>query len=160
MNGVMTPGVSAGSNHVGASETWMANVICPSGAAAAGVSPDCGSATIRAVARANVSKAWRSFTVSSVLRAIHLDVSRCDVLSREHTPPPEVAIIPLMKPSAILDDARSILDDTIQLRRRIHRHPEIGLTLPRTQAAVLEAIDGLDLDVRTGQRTTSVVARS
>jgi len=34
MNGVMTPGVSAGSNHAGASETWTANVICPSGAAA------------------------------------------------------------------------------------------------------------------------------
>ena len=59
----------------------------------------------------------------------------------------------------ILDDAKSVLDDTIQLRRRIHRHPEIGLALPRTQAAVLEALDGLGLQVRTGQRTTSVVAR-
>src|SRR5213596_1985978 len=64
-----------------------------------------------------------------------------------------------MNPSEILRDARGILDDTIQLRRRIHRHPELGLTLPRTQAVVLEALDGLDLDVRTGQRTTSVVAR-
>src|SRR5712664_1868613 len=64
-----------------------------------------------------------------------------------------------MKPSEILRDAESILDDTIQLRRRIHRHPELGLTLPRTQGAVLDALDGLDLDVRTGQRTTSVVAR-
>jgi hippurate hydrolase len=59
----------------------------------------------------------------------------------------------------ILADASSVLDDTIQLRRRIHRHPEIGLTLPRTQATVLEALDGLGLDVRTGTRTTSVVAR-
>jgi len=64
-----------------------------------------------------------------------------------------------MKPSAILVDARAILDDTIQLRRRIHRHPELGLALPRTQATVLEALAGLPLDVRTGQRTTSVVAR-
>src|SRR5881409_1449952 len=64
-----------------------------------------------------------------------------------------------MKPSAILDDARAILDDTIQLRRRIHRHPELGLVLPRTQATVLEALAGLPLDVRTGQRTTSVIAR-
>src|SRR2546428_296964 len=64
-----------------------------------------------------------------------------------------------MKTTQILSDARSILDDTIQLRRRIHRHPELGLTLPRTQAAVLEALDGLGLEVRTGQRTTSVVAR-
>src|SRR5436309_4278653 len=64
-----------------------------------------------------------------------------------------------MNASEILGDAKGILDATIQLRRRIHRQPELGLTLPRTQAAVLEALDGLDLDVRTGQRTTSVVAR-
>src|SRR5947207_10052066 len=64
-----------------------------------------------------------------------------------------------MNTAAILADAKSILDDTIQLRRRIHRHPELGLALPRTQATVLEALAGLPLDVRTGQRTTSVVAR-
>jgi len=32
-----------------------------------------------------------------------------------------------MNPSDILADARGILDETIALRRRIHRHPEIGL---------------------------------
>src|SRR5438309_2618217 len=64
-----------------------------------------------------------------------------------------------MNTAAILADAKSILDDTIQLRRRIHRHPELGLTLPRTQATVPEALEGLGLDVRTGRRTTSVVAK-
>src|SRR5439155_15626615 len=64
-----------------------------------------------------------------------------------------------MNTAAILADAKSILDDTIELRRRIHRHPELGLTLPRTQAAVIEALDGLGLDIKKGQRTTSVVAR-
>jgi hippurate hydrolase len=54
--------------------------------------------------------------------------------------------------------SRGLLDDVIGLRRRIHRHPEIGLTLPRTQQAVLEALDGLGLEIRTGQKTTSVVA--
>src|SRR5438552_18695177 len=39
MNGVTMPGVSAGSNHVGASETWTPQVIWPSGAAAAGSAP-------------------------------------------------------------------------------------------------------------------------
>src|SRR5713101_7943260 len=34
MKGVISPGVSAGSNHVGASETWMPQVSCPSGLAA------------------------------------------------------------------------------------------------------------------------------
>src|SRR5438094_8590400 len=36
MNGVTIPGVSAGSNHVGASEMWTHQVTWPSGAAAAG----------------------------------------------------------------------------------------------------------------------------
>ena len=64
-----------------------------------------------------------------------------------------------MSLNEILGEAKAMLDDTIQLRRRIHRHPELGLSLPRTQATVLEALDGLGLEVRTGQRTTSVVAR-
>src|SRR6266850_618872 len=64
-----------------------------------------------------------------------------------------------MNTSEILRDARAVLDDTIQLRRRIHRQPEVGLSVPRTQATVLEALEGLGLDVRTGQRTTSIVAR-
>src|SRR5260370_36320201 len=64
-----------------------------------------------------------------------------------------------MNPAEILSEAQTLLEDTIELRRRIHRHPEIGLTLPRTQATVLEALDGLGLEVRTGQRTTSVVDR-
>jgi amidohydrolase len=64
-----------------------------------------------------------------------------------------------VKSAEVLSEAQGVLDDAILLRRRIHRHPEIGLTLPRTQAAVLEALDGLGLETRTGQRTTSVLAR-
>src|SRR2546421_4039826 len=64
-----------------------------------------------------------------------------------------------MKPTEILADAERVAADAIQLRRRIHRHPEIGLTLPRTQATVLEALDALGLETRIGQRTTSVLAR-
>jgi amidohydrolase len=55
--------------------------------------------------------------------------------------------------------AATILDEIVDLRRRIHRHPELGLSLPRTQATVLEALDGLGLEVKTGARTTSVIAR-
>ncbi len=61
--------------------------------------------------------------------------------------------------AGILEEARGVADEAVELRRRIHRQPEIGLRLPRTQAVVLEALDGLGLDVRTGERTTSVVAR-
>jgi len=60
--------------------------------------------------------------------------------------------------TTLLDEAHDLLDDAVQLRRRIHRRPELGLHLPATQATVLGAIDGLELEVRTGNRTTSVVA--
>ncbi len=58
----------------------------------------------------------------------------------------------------LLDEAQALLPETVELRRKIHRRPEIGLTLPRTQAAVLEALAGLPLTVRKGERITSVVA--
>jgi hippurate hydrolase len=61
-------------------------------------------------------------------------------------------------PDGLLADAERILPDVVDLRRRIHRTPELGLQLPNTQARVLEAIDGLDLGVRTGDAVTSVVA--
>jgi amidohydrolase len=60
--------------------------------------------------------------------------------------------------AGLLDEARAVLDAAVAIRRRIHRHPEIGLSLPRTQQTILEALDGLPLTVSTGQRTTSVVA--
>src|SRR6185503_19057608 len=44
----MTPGVSAGSNHVGASVTWSAMVTCPSGEAAAGADEHASATTARA----------------------------------------------------------------------------------------------------------------
>jgi amidohydrolase len=56
--------------------------------------------------------------------------------------------------SAAYDDA----DRTIDLRRRLHRCPEIGLHLPRTQALVLEAFAGLPVELGTGTSTSSVVA--
>jgi hippurate hydrolase len=61
-------------------------------------------------------------------------------------------------PSHSLEIARSIAPDLIALRRRLHRLPEIGLHLPQTQAAVLEALDGLDLEVTLGESLSSVVA--
>ena len=51
-----------------------------------------------------------------------------------------------------------VVEDVVALRRRIHEHPELGLDLPRTQAAVLEALEGLGLTVTTGTTSSSVVA--
>ncbi len=58
----------------------------------------------------------------------------------------------------MLDEARDQLSAAVDLRRRLHRQPELGLELPRTQEAVLEALEPLGLDVTTGTTTTSVVA--
>jgi len=55
-------------------------------------------------------------------------------------------------------EAARLLPETIELRRRIHRRPELGLELPETQRAVLDALEGLDLEVHTGGSTSAVVA--
>ena len=57
----------------------------------------------------------------------------------------------------LLSAAYADADATIEFRRRLHRFPEIGLQLPRTQAAVLEALSGLPVEVSTGTTTSSVV---
>jgi amidohydrolase len=58
----------------------------------------------------------------------------------------------------LLETARALQDRTVELRRDLHRHPEVGNDLPRTQGAVLDAIGDLGLDVRTGTTVSSVVA--
>jgi hippurate hydrolase len=56
------------------------------------------------------------------------------------------------------DDAGELEQDMRRLRHELHRQPEIGLDLPRTQQAVLSALDGLPLEISTGQACTSVTA--
>jgi hippurate hydrolase len=58
----------------------------------------------------------------------------------------------------LLDDAQGLAGDLADLRHRLHKRPEIGLRLPRTQDAVLAALDGLDLEVSTGAEISSVTA--
>ena len=60
--------------------------------------------------------------------------------------------------TGLLDAARALQPRTVSLRRQLHKHPELGLDLPRTQAAVLHALDGLGLHVSTGESCTSVIA--
>src|ERR1700712_2831502 len=57
----------------------------------------------------------------------------------------------------LLAAARADADRTVDLRRRLHRQPEIGLHLPNTQAMVLEAFADLPVEVSTGSSTSSVV---
>ncbi len=55
-------------------------------------------------------------------------------------------------------EARGLLPGVIELRRRIHRQPELGLVLPETQKAVLETLSDLDLELHTGGSTSAVLA--
>lgn len=55
-------------------------------------------------------------------------------------------------------DARSILPRMVEVRRRIHRHPELGLDLPATQRLVLEELVAIGIDARPGRGLTSVTA--
>ena len=53
-------------------------------------------------------------------------------------------------------DAAALLDDLVALRRDLHRIPEIGLHLPRTQERVLAALDGLPLEISLGKNLSSI----
>ncbi|MFI1092319.1 M20 family metallopeptidase [Streptomyces sp. NPDC020917] len=55
----------------------------------------------------------------------------------------------------LVEEARSLGLD--RLRRTLGAHPETGLHLPRTQQAVLSALDGPGLTLHTGTALTSVV---
>jgi hippurate hydrolase len=58
----------------------------------------------------------------------------------------------------IRDDAAGIAAGMAELRHAIHREPELGLDLPKTQRKVLAALGGLPLEVTTGRELTSVTA--
>jgi amidohydrolase len=56
-----------------------------------------------------------------------------------------------------LDEARELLPAAVELRRRIHAKPELGLDLPLTTQAVLEGLQGLEVDVARGPSTSGLV---
>jgi len=61
-------------------------------------------------------------------------------------------------PKTIHDGAVALQSELFELRHRLHQRPEIGLHLPETQAMVLEALDGLGLEITLGKTSTSVTA--
>ena len=54
--------------------------------------------------------------------------------------------------------AEAVLPDVVEIRRRLHRRPEIGLQLPETQAVVAEVLRSMGIAPMLGGTTTSVVA--
>jgi amidohydrolase len=59
---------------------------------------------------------------------------------------------------ALLDEAKDLLPELIELRRAIHAEPELGLELPATRRKVLDALEALPLELETHKTTSAVVA--
>ena len=57
-----------------------------------------------------------------------------------------------------LAEASEIQNELAAIRRHIHQEPEIGLDLPKTQAKIVAALDGLGLEITTGKALSSVTA--
>lgn len=57
-----------------------------------------------------------------------------------------------------INEASEIQNDLVAIRRHIHQEPELGLDLPKTQAKILAALEGLGLEVSTGKSLSSVTA--
>ncbi|WP_233557806.1 M20 metallopeptidase family protein [Tessaracoccus antarcticus] len=55
------------------------------------------------------------------------------------------------------DFLQSINGELVALRRDLHQIPEVGLDLPQTQARILQALDGLPLEITLGKSVSSVV---
>jgi amidohydrolase len=60
--------------------------------------------------------------------------------------------------AGLREEADAIAPEIAELRHAIHRDPEIGTDLPRTQRKVLAALDGLPLEISRGQSLSSVTA--
>jgi hippurate hydrolase len=59
--------------------------------------------------------------------------------------------------SMFLDEAKALLPAAVALRRRIHAQPELGLQLPLTTQAVLDSLQGLDVEIARGKSTSGLV---
>ena len=59
---------------------------------------------------------------------------------------------------ALRDEAAGALADAVELRRNLHRWPEVGNELPITQEHVLAAIEPLSLDITVHETTSGIAA--
>ena len=63
-----------------------------------------------------------------------------------------------MELTTLRDEARELLDRTVDLRRTLHRWPELGNDLPVTKENVLAALEGLPLQITEHQTTSGIAA--
>jgi hippurate hydrolase len=74
------------------------------------------------------------------------------------TGPTDLPTLPDARFAGLLDEAKALQERTVELRRELHRHPEEGLELPRSQAAILTALADLPLEITLGKASSSVTA--
>jgi amidohydrolase len=63
-----------------------------------------------------------------------------------------------MELDTLRDGAHDLLSDMVSLRRTLHQWPEIGNDLPITRDTVLEALDGLPVDITLHETTSGIAA--
>ena len=63
-----------------------------------------------------------------------------------------------MQLDTLRDASQDLLGDMVALRRTLHEWPEVGNDLPITRDTVLEALDGLPLDVTLHETTSGIAA--
>ncbi len=64
----------------------------------------------------------------------------------------------MTKKNELLKAAREIQPELVELRRLIHREPELGLSLPATREKVLTSLEGLPVDIVLHEKTSGIVA--
>ncbi|TDD15924.1 M20/M25/M40 family metallo-hydrolase, partial [Kribbella turkmenica] len=60
--------------------------------------------------------------------------------------------------SRTVELAEGFRDEIVTLRRALHQVPEYDLALPKTQQLVLDALEGLPLEITLGKELSSVTA--
>jgi amidohydrolase len=60
--------------------------------------------------------------------------------------------------ASVVEVAGELQGELVQLRRALHREPELGLQLPRTRERVLAALEGLPLEIRLDSSSSSLSA--
>ena len=63
-----------------------------------------------------------------------------------------------MELDTLREEARELLDDVVELRRTLHRWPELGNDLPITRENVLGALEGLPLQITQHETTSGIAA--
>lgn len=58
----------------------------------------------------------------------------------------------------LLASAKNIQPRLVDLRRRIHAEPELGLDNPQTRAKILAELEDLDLDIQLHEKSSGIVA--